>query len=546
MARTNSNSLLNSLKGKIWLAAMALAFFTCTFGLISYLIVSFVVTDPFFAVFIPFLFLAFTVMGFGWWLSTEVVAPIEKVTLLARSLERSSSTTLPKTSGSSETDELLRTLHRHSVQMQKVVSLMDEVASGNIDVALTPIQNSDRLTAAFQKVLGKVADSIIARKKLQILERAVVQITDQVTRIRKYNLDAEITTDYKETKEIAETLKFLVAHLNEMVVMVRSDAGRMRESTSDVSAVLQELIHLDENRVQEMNQAAFTLQEIPFTVQKIAENVAVAVQSANQSIEKAREGTATAEENVQATAALRKQLQEAVSRLGKLNERATEIGKIAKSVGDFAHRTNTVALNASIQAGELGEHGRGFGFVAEEIGRLATRAENTNREINSLNKTISGEIEEVEKSLRRTVQEAAELSKYAVETGTALSELEKHISQVLSLQDQLNTDSSARALEAEKAFQIFVGSIAETEHSIEALKLSEKSVTVVSMTLENMLLSVEDFNLPQESADNDFEKLPEFDAGTDNEPLELGSEPLGYGEDVFDAESEKVLLLEES
>ena len=88
MARYTPNSLLNSLKGKIWLATSALAFFICTFGLISYLIVSFVVNDPFYAVFVPFLFLAFTVMVFGWWLSNEVVSPIEKVSLLAKSLER--------------------------------------------------------------------------------------------------------------------------------------------------------------------------------------------------------------------------------------------------------------------------------------------------------------------------------------------------------------------------------------------------------------------------------------------------------------------------
>ncbi len=86
MARPSANLLLNSLKGKIWLATSALAFFICTFGLLSYLIVSFLISDTFYAVFIPFLFLAFTVMVFGWWLSNEVVIPIEKVSVLVKSL----------------------------------------------------------------------------------------------------------------------------------------------------------------------------------------------------------------------------------------------------------------------------------------------------------------------------------------------------------------------------------------------------------------------------------------------------------------------------
>jgi methyl-accepting chemotaxis protein len=500
MARYTPNSLLNSLKGKIWLATSALAFFICTFGLISYLIVSFVVNDTFYAVFVPFLFLAFTVMVFGWWLSNEVVSPIEKVSLLAKSLERSSSTSLPKTSGSIETDELLETLHRNSQQMQKLVNLMDEVSAGNTDIALTPIQNSDRLTAAFQKLLAKITDSIDAKQNLEKLQRSVGQITEEIGRVRKYNLDAEITADFKETKEISETLKFLVNNLSKLVVQVRDDSAQTQTSATDVRRKLQSVIQQSEVKVQEMNQAAFTLKEIPNSVQKISENFSGAVQSANQSIEKARQGTLTAQENVNASALVRKQLQEAMSRLGRLNEHAQEIGKIAKTVGDLAHRTSTVALNASIQAGDFGESGRGFSVVADEIKRIAVRAENTNKQIATLNKAMTSDIGEVERSLKSTIHEAANLSKFAVETGNSMSELEKHITQILNLQDQLTADSSEQSAETDRAFQVFIGSIAETEMSVEALKQSEKSIAALVSTFGNMLLAVDDFKLPQQTS----------------------------------------------
>ena len=80
----------------------AVAFFVCTFGLISYLVVDVVVNDVFYGMItFPFLFLAFTVVVFGWWLSNEIVGPIEKVTLLSKSLERTASTTIPKSFGAS-------------------------------------------------------------------------------------------------------------------------------------------------------------------------------------------------------------------------------------------------------------------------------------------------------------------------------------------------------------------------------------------------------------------------------------------------------------
>lgn len=504
MARYTPNSLLNSLKGKIWLATSALAFFVCTFGLISYLIVSFVVNDVFYAIFIPFLLLAFAVMGFGWWLSNEVVSPIEKVSLLAKSLERSAATSLPKTSGSTETDELLETLHRNSQQVQKLVVLMDEVSAGNTEVALTPLQNNDRLTAAFQKLLAKFDDSLDARAKLERLENSVAQMSDEIGRVRKYNLDAYVTTDSKETKEIAETLRFLVNHLNLLVGQIRTDSGQMKTSTDTVRKTLQTLIQQDEMKIQEMNQAAFTLKEIPNSVQKISENFAGTVQSANQSIEKARQGTRTAQENVKSAAALRKQLQEAVSRIGRLSERAREIGKIAKTVQDLAHRTNTIALNASIQADADEKSGNSFAVVAEEIKRIAARAENMNKQISMLDKAMSADLGEVERSLESTAQEAVNLSKFATETGDSLNELEKHIGQMMILQDQLNADSNRQSDETEKAFQVFVGSIAETEMAVECLKQSEKSLGTFAAALNNMLLAVDDFKLPQASIEPNY------------------------------------------
>lgn len=526
MARYTSNSMLNSLKGKIWLAAGALAFFTCTFGLIAYLIISFVVNDPFFGVLIPFLLLALTVIGFGWWLANEVVSPIEKVALLARSLERSATTTLPKTSGSSETDELLETLHRSSLQMQKLVGLMEEVASGNTNVALTPLQSSDRLTAAFQRLLAKVTDSIDARATLDNLQRSVNRLTDEVARVRNHNLDAEFTTDNRETREIAETLRFLVQNLNDLVTQVRGDSGTMKSATADARHILQYVIQQDENKIQEMNMAALVLQEIPSGMQKIAANFSGAVESANRSIEKARAGSETAHENVQAAAVLRRQLHEAMSRIGRLGERVQEIGKIARTVGDLAHRTNTIALNASIQASELGEHGRGFTFVADEIERLATRADSTNKQITLLNKEMSSEINEVERALQTTFREAAGLSNLAVETGHSLGEIEKHVSQILNLQKQLNSNSAENVIETERAFHVFVGAISDTEMAVEQLRLTEKSIAGFGVMIDNMLFAVEDYKLPQ---------LPEPD---------YHHTPSDYPENI-EAET-PVLALEES
>ena len=495
MARRTANSLLNSLKNKIWLATSALAFFICSFGLVSYLIVASLTEDTFYAVFILFTVMALSVMVFGWWLSNELIGPIEKVSLLAKSLERGVTTSLPRTTGSTETDEILQTLHRSNQQLQNLVGLMDRVANGELQVALTPLENSDRLTGAFQKLLAKVTDSIQAKQDLEKLQTAISNITKEISPIRTGNFDVEIKTDSEQVKEISETFKYLVGQMNNLISQIRADSAQAQNSAVEVYKTLQGIVQADETRLLELNQAKLTLKQVPKNVQKIAETLENSTQTANNSIEKAQRGTFAAQENLNAAAALRKQIQEAVSRVGRLNERSQEIGKIAKAIDDFSQRCGLIALNASIQADELGEKGRGFALIAEEIEQLTARAGNTGKQISLLNKTVFAEIAQVESCLDSTVGGVANLSKFAIETGNALSELERYIGQFLNLQTQLVGYSSEQSAETEKAFQIFIDSISETEKTVETLKKSEAELTGSAGVLESLQMSVADFTL---------------------------------------------------
>ena len=495
MPRRTAGSLLNSLKSKIWLATSALAFFVCSFGLVSYLLVSFLVEDNFYAVFTIFLFSAFAIMVFGWWLSNEVVSPIEKVSLLAKSLERGFSTSLPKTSGSTETDELLESLHRNNQQIQNLVGLMDKVAGGELDVALTPLQNSDRLSSSFQKLLARVADSIHAKLELEQLEAAIAQIKEEVAPVRRGNFDIEIKSDFAPVKEISETFKYLLRHLGDLAAQVKTDASKARNSAIETRKTIQAIIQQGENQIQELNQARLTLKQIPQSVQKISEVLGGSMLSASQSIEKARKGTRDAQENLQAVGVLRKQIQEAVKRIRRLDERAHEITQVSKSVEDLARRINMIALNASIRADELGDAGLGFSVVAEEVEQLAGRAENTSKQISSLNKTISAEITQVEQSLETAVGEVVNLSKYSIETGNALSELERYINQYLNLQNQIVAYSSERSIETEEAFHVFVASISETEAAVKNLRESEENIVKLANVTENLQTAVADFKL---------------------------------------------------
>jgi len=153
-----------------------LAVINCVAGLTAYLASTYIFSNPMIPVAAGFAISMIVTIAYGRWLADEVVRPVEKVNLAAKSLERSSSASLPATTGSTETDEILDSLQRSSRQMNNLLSLMENVAAGNTNVAVEPLGESDRLSAAFQKLVLKVTNSIDSKEELENLTRSLKTI----------------------------------------------------------------------------------------------------------------------------------------------------------------------------------------------------------------------------------------------------------------------------------------------------------------------------------------------------------------------------------
>ena len=491
MIKPSSSSVLNSLKGRIWLAVSALAILNCLAGLGAYLAVSFFVSDPFITIFVTFFVLAFVTVVFGWWLSNDISRPIESVTLLARSLERNPSATLPRTTGSAETDELLLSLHRSGQQLRNLIIVMDDVAVGKVDSAFKPLEGGDRLSASFQKLVGKVTESITAKRDLDAIQSALASISSDIAGVRNGKLDVQIRSEHPQTKEIVEAVRYLSNKLGDLALQVRSSTFQCEEAASNARSILQSAIARCDER------SSIFPRSMLLDASDVSRRGAGLISELSNKIENAEHIRETilvagSAKPAEKAAQIRAHVSDTAKKVQKLRDRAQAYTQLSRTARDLSKRSNLIALNAS-----LGDksNSSAVGLVAGELSLLSEKAERLFREISESNEGLNGEIAELEKDFAALSKEAPDFAKLLSASVNANLEFASLLEELSELKEQLKVVSQEQSGESEKIAEV-IESVADTTSTTALIRESESSLRALSAITENLKDSIGDISLP--------------------------------------------------
>lgn len=223
-------------------------------------------------------------------------------------------------------------------------------------------------------------------------------------------------------------------------IQVESATKDLTDHFGDIRTIFGEAIQETVNASEQLNRAAFDLNEtcrqarvavnqVASAIDQVARVASHQAQQTAQTTESVRQLTEGIQEIAQGAQAQSEAVQSAMQVIGRVGEniRATsehvvemgrqssQIHEMIEVINQIAFQTNLLALNAAIEAARAGEAGRGFAVVAKEVQQLADRSAQSARDVGRVVAQIQNvvgaavasmqtSVEQFEKELTQAVQ----------------------------------------------------------------------------------------------------------------------------------------------
>ena len=287
-----------------------------------------------------------------------------------------------------------------------VRQLMDasvEMKNGNLAVA-------DAITYQSKDEIGLLAESM--RETLSFLHGYVEEISRTLETVANGDLRMagnEVTDFRGDFASIKKSLVYILDNLNETLSEISVASQQVNSGASQIAAGSQTLAQGAAEQTSSVEHLSNIIADITSQINVTAAHSMTAMQ--------------TMEDTTNQVQACNEQMNHMMAAMNNINQQASQISNIVKTIEDIAFQTNILALNAAVEAARAGAAGKGFAVVADEVRNLAAKSAEASKNTSDLIGATVTAVKDGTKVLTETAQTLTSVVEGSQESAALVSQI---------------------------------------------------------------------------------------------------------------------------
>ncbi len=341
---------------------------------------------------------------------------------------------------------------------QELVTLVNELRD---DIAHESSALQDDANAASSKVIagmsvGVLLGIIIAffmSRMITFPINEVVRAFDDLAE-GEGDLTSRLRSEGKsEMAQMSDGFNRFATKVHNLVSQVAEEIQSLTSVVQNVSTIVDQTKQGSLQQREQTGQVATAITEMTATVQEVASNANLAAESAQLADGNAKTGQSVVTETIDSINALASEIETGANVIYELEKDAEAIGSVLDVIRGIAEQTNLLALNAAIEAARAGEQGRGFAVVADEVRTLASRTQDSTKEIQNMIDSLQSQARAAVKAIVQGQEKAKTSVENASDAGDALNAIADSVANITNMNIQIASASEQQGVVAEEINQ---------------------------------------------------------------------------------------------